>query len=427
MKRVCPSGGDAHRAPCGRAGAAGGRTPRAVPIRLLSLVLALLTLSGCSGQGHAPEASPSPAGPVEVTVATVRLQDLPRRISTVGTTRSVNEASISPRSAGLVLDVPVSLGDRVRKGDVLIQQDTQELRMQLGQDEAQLLVDLAQLGLDRPGQARPESDAPAVQRARANLDNARLNWNRSQNLYRANLIAEAELQQNKQALLTAQADYNSALDQVRTSRANVGVREAALRTGRLRLEQMTTRAPFDGFITAVNINEGDFVSPGGGGQDPYLRLTQLDPIEVRLELAQAYAAELKVGQTMEVSADAFPGRTFTGRVVHVNPSADPQTRAIAVDARFANPRGLLRPGLFGSVELRIGTRKNAPLVPRTALQKTIGGFQVFVVDGGVARPVAVTPGDPVGEWIAVDGLKGGQKVATSSLDRLYDGSPVQVK
>src|SRR5690606_12876150 len=129
----------------------------------------------------------------------------PRRISTVGTTRSVNEASISPRSAGLVVDVPVSLGDKVRKGDVLIQQDTSELEMQLGQDEAQLLVDLAQLGLERPGQARPETDAPAVQRAKANLDNARLNWNRSQNLYRANLIAEAELQQNKQALLTAQA------------------------------------------------------------------------------------------------------------------------------------------------------------------------------------------------------------------------------
>ena len=365
-------------------------------------------------------------------MASVRLADLPRWLSTVGTSRSMNEASISPRSAGVVVDVPVDLGDLVREGDVLIQQDPEEMRLQTEQDRASLRADLAALGIDQlDAPSRPDEDAPAVQKARANLDNARQSWDRNQNLYRANLIAEQELQTSQQALLSAQADYQGALDQVRTSWANVGVRRSALRINQQRLANLTTRAPFDGYITAKNVNRGDYASPGGSGQEPYIRLTQLDPIDVRLEIAQVYAEKLKIGQQVEVTADAFPGRTFKGRVVHVNPASSAQSRTIAVDARFANPHGLLRPGLFGAVQLRLGTRLQAPLVPEAALQKTIGAFQVFVVErhegATTVRAVPVSTGERVGTWMEVEGLKGGQQVAVNSLDRLFDGAHVTVR
>ncbi len=401
--------------------------------RILVLFLVLSALAGCGGRGSvtpAPEASRSAA--VEVDVASVRLADLPRWLSTVGTSRSMNEASISPRSAGVVVDVPVDLGDLVREGDVLIQQDPEEMRLQIEQDRASLRADLAALGIDQlDAPSRPDEDAPAVQKARANLDNARQSWDRNQNLYRANLIAEQELQTSKQALLSAQADYQGALDQVRTSWANVGVRRSALRINQQRLANLTTRAPFDGYITAKNVNQGDYASPGGSGQEPYIRLTQLDPIDVRLEIAQVYAEKLKVGQQVEVTADAFPGRTFKGRVVHVNPASNSQSRTIAVDARFANPHGVLRPGLFGAVQLRLGTRPNASLVPEAALQKTIGAFQVFVVErregAATVRAVPVSTGDRVGTWMEVEGLKGGQQVAVNSLDRLFNGAHVTVR
>jgi RND family efflux transporter MFP subunit len=401
--------------------------------RILVLFLVLSTLAGCSGRAAlppAPEVSRSVA--VEVDVASVRLADLPRWLSTVGTSRSMNEASISPRSAGVVVDVPVDLGDLVREGDVLIQQDPEEMRLQIEQDRASLRADLAALGIDQlDAPSRPDEDAPAVQKARANLDNARQSWDRNQNLYRANLIAEQELQTSKQALLSAQADYQGALDQVRTSWANVGVRRSALRINQQRLANLTTRAPFDGYITAKNVNRGDYASPGGSGQEPYIRLTQLDPIDVRLEIAQVYAEKLKIGQQVEVTADAFPGRTFKGRVVHVNPASSAQSRTIAVDARFANPHGLLRPGLFGAVQLRLGTRLQAPLVPEAALQKTIGAFQVFVVErhegATTVRAVPVSTGERVGTWMEVEGLKGGQQVAVNSLDRLFDGAHVTVR
>jgi len=401
--------------------------------RILVLFLVLSALAGCGGRGSvtpAPEASRSAA--VEVDVASVRLADLPRWLSTVGTSRSVNEASINPRSAGVVLDVPVDLGDHVREGDVLIQQDPEEVRLQIEQDRASLRADLAALGVDRlDAPPRRDEDAPAVRKARAGLDNARQSWDRNQNLYRANLIAEQELQTSKQALLSAQADYQGALDQVRTSWANVGVRRSALRINEQRLANLTTRAPFDGYITAKNVNQGDYASPGGSGPEPYIRLTQLDPIDVRLEIAQVYAEKLKVGQEVEVTADAFPGRTFKGRVVHVNPASSAQSRTIAVDARFANAHGVLRPGLFGAVQLRLGTRPQAPLVPEAALQKTIGAFQVFVIQPGQGSTtvcaVSVSTGEKIGTWMEVEGLKGGQQVAVSSLDRLFDGAHVTVR
>jgi RND family efflux transporter MFP subunit len=134
---------------------------------------------------------------------------------------------------------------------------------------------------------------------------------------------------------------------------------------------------------------------------------------------------------VEVTADAFPGRTFKGRVVHVNPASSSQSRTIAVDARFTNPYGVLRPGLFGAVQLRLGTRPNAPLVPEAALQKTIGAFQVFVVErregATTVRAVPVSTGERVGTWMEVEGLKGGQQVAVTSLDRLFDGAHVTVR
>lgn len=401
-------------------------------MRLLPFLALAMALNvwGCGHGGSEPEASPSTPDRPTVDVAVVRVQDLPRRLTTVGSFRAVTQASISPRAAGLVTSVPVQVGQRVAKGELLIQQDATDGILQLEQDQAQLQVDLAQLGLRHPDeQPPPDSAAPAARKAQAALDNARIEWERSQNLYRANLIPETDLQLAKRNYLTAQADYQSALDTVRTTKANVEVRRSTLRITDQRIRQLTTVAPFEGFISDRNVEVGDYITPGGGANNaPYLRLTQLDPIECRLNIAQTDAARLKVGQPVHIRTAAYPGRVFRGKVGHINPALDPQTRTVLVDARLQNADGILKPGLFGNVDLQVGIRKDAPLVPLAALIRGGAEVQVFTVGpDGAVKAVNIQIGDTVGSWVEITGpLKPGQKVAVSHLDRLFDGGTAAV-
>lgn len=399
-------------------------------MRLLPVLAVLLSLNswGCGHGQPGPAASPSGPEKPTVDVALVRVRDLPRRISTVGSLRAVTEATISPQAAGLVTAVPVQIGQRVAKGDLLIQQDATGGQLQLEQDVAYLTSELARLGVSHPDQAAPhDTDTPGARKARATMDNARLEWERSQNLYRANLIPESDLQTAKRNYLTAQADYQSALDTVRTTKADVEVRRSAIRIDEQKLRDLATRAPFDGFISDRNVEVGDYISPGGSaGNSPYLRLTQLDPIWCRLNIPQADAARLDDGQPVEIRTQAWPGRVFRGRVDHINPALDPQTRTVIVDARLENPDGVLKPGLFGTVQLQVGTRKAAPLVPQAALIRGAGVVRVFAVQpDGTVKAVTVELGETRGDWVEIaGGLAGGQKLAVSHLDRLYDGAPV---
>lgn len=396
--------------------------------RVLGLVVLASLVGLGSGCGRTPSSEGSrPAAPpaVEVEVAGVRTEDLPRLLSTVGTFRAVTEAQVSPRASGVVVQVPVALGQRVTRGQVLLQQDSTEARLQIGIDQAQIQADLAKLG-GADGARRPDAEAPTVRKAAAALENARLEWERSQNLYRANLIAETELQTAKKTFLAAQADVQSALETVRATRADVEVRRSSLRMDEQKLEDLTTRAPFDGYLSLVSVAAGDNVTPGGG---PYLRLTQLDPIDCRLNIAQVEASRLRVGQPVQVRTEAWPGRVFPGKVVHINPTLDAQTRTLQVDARLSNPSGALRPGFFGTVELQVGMRRNALLVPQASVIRAVGGSQVFVVEGSSVRAVRVETGESRGAWFVLDSgeLQAGQRLAVHGLDRLYDGAPVTVK
>ena len=396
--------------------------------RLLNLVATsalLLLVAGCGRTSTPPSAGSSPAAAVEVDAAPVRAEDLPHLLFTVGTFRPVTEAQVSPRQAGVVVKVPVVLGQRVARGQVLLEQDPTDARLQIDQDEAQLQAEMAKLG-GPEGVRRPDSEAPGVRKASATLENARLEWERSQNLYRANLIAETELQTAKRTYLTAQADLQTALESVRTTRADVNVRRSTLRADEQKLVELTTRAPFDGFLSLVSVAVGDHVNPGGG---PYLKLTPLDPLDCRLNIAQVEASRLRLGQPVEVRTEVWPGRVFTGKVVHINPSLDPQTRTIQVDARLGNPRGDLKPGFFGNVQIQVGMLRNALLVPQVAVTQVVGGSQVFVVEGSKVRAVPVQTGESRGNWLLLKSgkLEAGQKLAASALDRLYDGAPVTVK
>jgi membrane fusion protein (multidrug efflux system) len=128
---------------------------------------------------------------------------------------------------------------------------------------------------------------------------------------------------------------------------------------------------------------------------------------------------------MTLTVEAFPNRTFTGRVVRIGPSLNEQTRALTVEAEVANPGNLLRPGMFAKSQLI--TAKNAPavMVPQRAVVTVAGLTKVFVIENGKAVERIVKTGAADGDLIEiVEGVKSGETIATSNFDKLQTGAIV---
>lgn len=402
---------------------------------VLGVTSLLLSIScspgGQPGGAASPSAAPSKAAALRVDACPVRVVDLPDTIQVVGNFRAVTESSVSPERAGAVVDVPVRVGQFVPKGGVLIQLSRRSIEIQLEQDRADILQEQARLGLTGLHQAlRSDEDAPAVRKARVALDNAQLEWERAGNLFRANLISQKDLQDARKTLLSAQLDHRTELETVQRSKAAVAYKRTMMETHEHDLLLTTVRAPFAGYVASRKVEAGDYISPGNA---ELIKMVTLDPIYCQLEIPEASSRRLSLGQEIDVATPAQVGKTFRGRVRQISPAVDPASRTLKVDALVQNPGRVLRPGLYGNVSLILGTRRGVRLVPQAAVVMASGLVRVFVVDrkagrAPVARAVTMARGDAHGSWIEAleSGLKPGDQVVVSDVNRLYDQMPLDV-
>jgi membrane fusion protein (multidrug efflux system) len=157
----------------------------------------------------------------------------------------------------------------------------------------------------------------------------------------------------------------------------------------------------------------------------FVTLVKINPLRLRADIPEYAAASVRTGQTMTLRVESFPERAFTGRVVRIGASLNEQTRALTVEAEVANPSNLLRPGMFAKSNLI--TAKDAPavMVPRRSVQIIAGLNKVFVIENGRVSERIVKTGATDGDMIeVVEGVKSGEVVATSNLDKLQDGAVV---
>jgi membrane fusion protein (multidrug efflux system) len=151
-------------------------------------------------------------------------------------------------------------------------------------------------------------------------------------------------------------------------------------------------------------------------------------IKLQLQTPEQLAARGKLGMTVLARVAAYPDRDFTGKITAVNPSVDPNSRVFILEARFENPKGELRPGMFATARVLLPGGETAVFVPRNAVvrDKTTDSYQVFTVDNNTAHLHVVVTGEVDGGQIRiVNGLTGNETVATSGQSELFDGAVVQ--
>lgn len=245
-------------------------------------------------------------------------------------------------------------------------------------------------------------------------------------------IERAQLERARAAAELAAVEYQRAEDLLRRNAGSANVRDAALATLRInhaevklaeeRLSKMTLNAPFDGLVDIRQVSLGDYLTPG----QPLVALLAIDPIRVEFRIPEILITGVSQGQRIEISVDALSGRQFNGEISTVSPQVDSAGRSLLVQARLANPEGVLRPGLFARVRLILDTREQALLVPEEALVPEGDSQYVFRLANGVAEKVRITTGHRLRGTVEItEGLQAGDIVVTAGQLKLQPGIPAQ--
>jgi len=431
-----------------------------MPPRLLAAVLLPLALAAAAGCGRSDAQSPAPPKvapgafkPIPVTVARAETREVQRAVETVGSLLAWQETQVRTEQPGTIARLLADLGDPVPKGKILAEYDAREFELAVAQTEADLLS--ARQSLSR-GRAAVGSSEAALRRAKDNLstleaevarNRSQLDWGKSelernQELFRRELIAARDvdnarnlynvaaaqlavaqnaLAQHPDQVRIAEAQLESERAALRVAEAEVTRREATLGITRKRLGDTTIRAPFAGVIAKRLVNPGEYVKENTG----VFNLVALDPLKYTGAVPERYAPDLKVGQRIELSVEAYPGQTFSGQVTRLSPAVEVQTRSLALEGRVGNADGKLRPGFFAKGVVL--TRKDSAVafVPAEAVVYSVGVNKVFVAANGKVEERLVKAGTRQGAWVEIaEGVKPGETVATSNLTQLFQGAPI---
>jgi RND family efflux transporter MFP subunit len=392
----------------------------------LALLVAIF-LAGCDRNTSAAksESEDGEAAPLPVTVTPVRAQKVQRTVEMVATLYASEEVVVSSLVEGRLAVIEADLGDRVSAGQILAKIQDAEFRFAVEQAEASLKETLAKLGLDKL--PPPNFDVAKTSQAiktHAALNDARAHLGRMKALFEEKIISAQEYDSAETRYKTALADYKNSMEEARSTVALAYSKDAQLGAAHKRLKDTTVQAPLAGSISKRSISAGEYVKAG----TPLLTIVQDHPLKLRGMIAERYLPEIRAGQSVEVRVDAFPDRTFTGKLTRIAPSAEVSSRSFLVEGLVENSARLLKPGFFAKASILTHVDPAALTVPQQALATFAGITKVFVIENDVARERVVETGVRVGtnEVEIVRGVRPGELVAISGLTRLVSGMRVKV-
>lgn len=362
----------------------------------IPLVLSFMMAgTGCKEEGGAQQIPP-PA----VVVVPVKVKDVPVYDQWVGTLEGYTNAKIRAQVEGVLVRQVYQDGSPVKAGDLMFEIDP------------------------RPFEAALEQAKGQLAEAEARLGKAQLDVDRYKPLAATGAISQQELDNAQQALEGAKAAVESC--------------RAAVESAKINLEFTRIHSPLDGLSSISLAQVGDLVGPGFGVM---ATVSTIDPIKAYFYISeQDYLAAAKMlGELRKQGEEKLPemeleliladGSTYPekGKLTAADNQIDVRTGSIQLVGTFKNPDYLLRPGQFVRIRGRVGTRKNAILVPQRAVSQLQGSYQVMVVEpDNSVKIVTVKPGEREGtDWVILEGLSPNDRVIVEGLQKVRAGSKVR--
>ena len=365
--------------------------PHKRPVRLVRwfLIVGLLLAAVVSGLGFFKfvflpnlfkEIFSKPPPPASVNIATAKSETIPNLLTAVGDLAAVHQVNVTSDVNGRITDIHFTAGASVKQGTPLIQLFDAPEQGDLANFKAQQRV--AQISLDRAKQLAERQFGP-----QATVDNAQ-----------------------------------AAFDQ---ASAGIAKTEAII-------SQKLVRAPFDGELGVRKVEVGQYLTAG----TQIVSLTDLSVLYANFTVTEKDSAQLKVGQVVRIGVDAYPGRTFEGKITTIEPQIATETRNIRVQATMQNPDKILKPGMFATTTVVLPDKPPVITVPETAVDYTLYGDLVYLLtekkeeDGKtkltVTRTFVQTGNRVEGRAEILKGLKDGDRVVAVGQLKLQSGSAVTI-
>lgn len=428
--------------------------------KILSLIIAASILSSaCGGGNKNANATTTPAqnevastAPVSVTTARVESKEVPAFIQANGSLLADETSDVASQVSGQVISTPVNIGDFVRQGDVLAQLDDKNARLQLAQNqanvsqaEAAVRQAEARLGLGTNSSFQA-NQIPEVRAAQANYEQllaeqklAEANEERYRDLVKTGDVAMVLYDQYRTAKDTAIARTNNAKQQLEAARNTARQNNQAIKSAQAAVEaarsqiavaqkaisDATIRAPFSGFISARPIAVGENVSQ----TSIIATILRSNPIKAQLRVDEGGVPNIRVGTGVSITVRAYADRKFAGTVTAINPSLDEASRSATVEALIENGDNALRSGMFATGRIIRAGGNMGVFVPKSAVysDQTTQSYRVFVIQEGLAKLRVVQLGQEENDTIQIlSGINPDETVATSNVDKLFEGAKVQV-
>jgi membrane fusion protein (multidrug efflux system) len=358
----------------------------------LTGLLVVFLLWGCGSQNSPPpDAASNPSStPFEerkVEVTEVMPRPISYKVSAVGSLKTLEDVTISPKKAGIIQKIFVKEGDQVKKGQILVQLDDVDARLQVNMSEAR------------------------VKEAEASLETDRTTLARYQKLWETKVIP--------------QQTYDDLTLKVKLDEARLALAKSELNLAKQNLLDHRIVSPIDGVMNLKIAALGEHVNVAP--KDEILKIVQMDPLEVEFYVPEHLGGAIHIGSKIQFTVKAFPEEKFLAILRFISSTADPATRNVKMKALVQNPSYRLKPGFFAEVSIQTGGNPSALIIPESSLFSQEGKFFIYIVQDGTAKRKEVETGVRFeGKVEVLKGIQKGEWVVTAGHEQLSEGVKVKI-
>ncbi|VAX24777.1 hypothetical protein MNBD_NITROSPINAE04-1835 [hydrothermal vent metagenome] len=354
-------------------------------VSLCALLAIMLIVAPQQGLAQKKKDKKKGRPPAVVELATVIERNISASINLTGAVQALTESVVAAEVNGRVIKFSKKEGDEVKRNETVALLDRTSYRIILRGAKGQLVK--AEIALER----------------------ARLAAKRAKELFEQKIASE-------------EVEQNAELD-VKMAEAEIMLRKADLEQAEYNLARCEVRAPYNGFVARKLTDVGNWVNDGDG----LFEIIDIHRIEVVVEAPERYLREFSMGREAQVTLDAYPGKTFKGKIAAVSPKADLKSRTFRVKVGMDNPNSAIKAGMLARVTVTTSEQKDVVLIPRDAIVWRARRAMVFTVNEGKAKSAIVTIGRQQGAFVEASGaIKRGMKLIVTGNEILRDGSPVNV-
>jgi len=390
--------------------------PKKILIPALVVIVAALLIfflflkkdTDSSGGGTSPESSEQAKEPEDlplpVKVIPAQKDQLIIKLKAPGEAVTSKKVVMKTDIAGIVKRLNVEESQHVKQGELLVELDDREYRLELERAEASRLKVLSELLVEKKfaesEEKPPHSDKQIVQTAKEEFDKAG-------ELYRKGLISRKDFEE-------ASAQYELALIESGEKKeeilaASKGLTQAVIEVKRAKINLEKTRilAPFSGIITDIKISPQEHLTSGR----ELFTLVNISQIQVHVKVLESEIGRIKVGREVVIRFSAYPEKVFKGKVKAISPVINPEDKTCNVIVEVANPEEEIKPGMHAEVEIPAEIHKDRLLIPQEAVLVRAGRKLAFVVENGLAKWKYIKVGLENEDYAEVlEGVKEGELV-----------------